>query len=113
MRKSGRQSRNLHDAMVARLARSTLKDRFSVAFNAETSHWEISFNKLAEDDFNAIFGVPVRVASTNWDLGDSAEDGHRTIRLKNLTGSQARDFTRAVAMRFRIRTDSPLSNAAV
>jgi hypothetical protein len=108
MRKAGRQSSNLHDAMVARLARSTLKDRFSVAFNAETSHWEISFNKLAEDEFNVIIAVPVRLAPTNWDISDQSQTGYRDIRIRGLTGSLVRDFTRAVAVRFQNRKPTRL-----
>ena len=43
-----RESRNLHDAMVARLASSTLRNRFNVDFNeaarfqGRTNHSEIS-----------------------------------------------------------------------
>ena len=95
-----RESRNLHDAMVARLASSTLRNRFNVDFNEETSHWEISFNRLSEDEFNVIFAVRLRV-STNWHLGGNS--GHRTIRIIGIPGSQARDFARAVAARFQGR----------
>jgi len=103
----GHESRNLRDAMVARFTRSTLRDRVSVDFNTETSHWEIGFSRLSEDEFNALFAVPFRLAPTTWELGDKSESGHRAIRIRGLTGSQARDFARAVAALFRIRTDSP------
>lgn len=107
-----RESRNLYDAMAARLARSTLRDRFSVAFNAETSHWEIGFNKLSKDEFKAILAVPVRVAPANWDFGGNAENGQRAIRIRGLTGSQARDFTGPWQCGFKIENDLPLSNAS-
>lgn len=97
-----RGSRNLHDAMVARLANSPLRNRFKANFNEETSHWEISFSRLSEDEFNLIFAIRLRLASTHWHL--SGNSGHRTIRIIGLTGSQTRDFTRAVALRFRIKS---------
>jgi hypothetical protein len=103
----GHESRNLRDAMVARFARSALRDRVSVDFNTETLQWEISFSGLSEDEFNALFAVPFRIVPTTWELGDNSESGHRVIRIRGLTGSQARDFARAVTARFRIRTDSP------
>ena len=107
----GHESRNLRDAMVARLASSTLRDRFSVDFNAETSHWEISFNKLSEAELNDIFAVPFRLVP-DWGLGHNSEPGHRAIRIRGLIGSQAREFARAVTALFRIRGDSPLSNTS-
>jgi hypothetical protein len=94
-----RGSRNLYDAMVARLTRSTLRHRFDINFNEETLRWEISFNQLSEEEFNLIFLVRLRAASSRWRLGGNS--GHRTIRIIGLTGGQARDFSRAVALRFR------------
>lgn len=100
MRKAGHEPLNLRNAMVAQLAGSTLRDRFTIEFNAETSHWEISVFNLSEDELNGLFAVPFRLAPTKWNLG--VELDHRAIRIRGLTGSQARDFTRAVRARFRI-----------
>src|SRR5260370_9152903 len=91
---------NLHDAMVARLASSTLRNRFKVDLNEETSHWEISLSRLSEDEFKVIFAVRLRVASTNWRLVGNS--GHTPVRITGLTSSQAPALARTVSLRFRI-----------
>jgi hypothetical protein len=96
------QLRNLHDALVAYLASSTLKKRCTVGFSPETSRWIISFEKLSEGEFNDISNVASRLGldSTQWDVTGTSED-NKTIRIAGLTSTQARDFARAVATQFK------------
>jgi hypothetical protein len=95
-----RGSSTLHEAMGARLARTSLRDRFSIGLNPETLHWVISFNDLTETEFNIILQVPAlqKPESTQWDVGKEAG---KVIRVANLTDTQAREFVSAVATRFR------------
>jgi hypothetical protein len=108
----GHELRNLHDALVTYLTSSTLKNRFTVGFNPETSHWVIGFEKLSETEFKDIFSVASRLGldPTQWHVSGNSEERQRTIRIVGLTSTLARDFIRAVALRFKIRTASPLSN---
>ena len=95
-----RGSSTLHEAMVARLAHSRLRDRFSIGLTPETLRWVISFNNLSEAEFSIILEVPAlqRSDSTQWDVGDEAG---KAIRVTNLTDTQAREFVSAVATRFK------------
>jgi len=106
MRKAGHESRNLRDAIVAVLAKSTLKNRFNLDLNLETAHWDIGFDNLSEDEFKAIFPLAFRAGPIQWDLGDS-QNCRKAIRVFRLTNTRARDFARAVAKQFRVRTESP------
>ena len=101
----GHELRNLHDAIVAYLTSSTLRDRFTVGFNPETSRWVISIEKLSESEFNDTFNVSSRLGldPTQWDVGGISEERHRTIRIAGLASTQARDFARAVAAHFQGR----------
>lgn len=103
----GHELRNLHDTIVAYLAGSTLRDRFTVGFNPETSRWVISLEKLSESEFNDIFNISSRLGldPAQWDVGGNSEERHRTIRIAGLTSTQARDFARAVAHVFRVAPD--------
>jgi hypothetical protein len=95
-------SRNLHDVMVAILAKSLLKGRFSLELDPQTSHWDIGFNDLSEDEFRSIFPFAFRAGPIKWDLGNS-ENSHKAIRVSYLTNTQSRDFARAVAARFQVK----------
>jgi len=94
--------RNLHDAIEVRLAGSRLKDRFSVGFNPETSRWVISFEKLSQKEFNEISNASSRLGldPTQWDVGGNSKERRKTVRIVGLTTTNARDFARAVAVRF-------------
>lgn len=85
-----------------RLAGTRLKDRFSVGFNPETSRWVISFEKLSQKEFNQISDVSSRLGldSTQWDVSGNLKECRRTVRIAELTTTNARDFARAVAARF-------------
>jgi hypothetical protein len=89
--------------MVHRLTNSTLRNRFSVGFNPETSRWNISFHNLSDDEFNIILGIRSQLGSnlTKWDLGGTLGEAQQAIRAERLTNTQARGFTHAVAARFR------------
>jgi hypothetical protein len=104
--------RILNDALVIYLKRSTLKNRFAVGFNPEISRWVISLDKLSETEFNDIFTLSSRLGldSTQWDISGNADEPLRTIRIAGLTNTQARDLVRAVALRFKSRAISRLSN---
>jgi hypothetical protein len=95
-----RGSPTLHEAMVARLARTSLRDRFSIGLNPETLRWVISFENLSETEFNNVLEVPTlqRPESAQWDVGKEAG---KAIRVANLTDTQAREFVSAVATRFK------------
>ncbi len=95
-----RGSSTLHEAMVARLARSALRDKFNIGLNPETLRWVISFNNLSETEFNTVLNVPAlqRSNSSQWDVGTEAG---KAIRVANLTDTQARELVSAVAMRFK------------
>jgi len=92
----------LHDAIVARLRSSILKNRFSLGFNPETIRWVLSFQSLSDGEFDVISGMPFRLGcnSVQWDVAESSEGGHKTIRVGGLTDTQAREFVSAVAARF-------------
>ena len=100
--------RNLHDALVTYLTGSTLRAKFTVGFNPETSRWLISFGKLSETEFDDILNISSRLGldSTQWDVSGNPGDRERTIRIADLTNTQAREFARAVAARFQIRIDT-------
>jgi hypothetical protein len=105
MRQHEARLRNLHDAIVARLRGSTLRDRFSVGFNPETLRWVISFQSLSDAEFDVISDMPFRLGSNSvqWDIAENSEGGHKTLRVGRLTDTQAREFVSAVAARFRGR----------
>jgi hypothetical protein len=103
MRQGEARIRNLHDAIVARLQASKLRNRFSVGFNPETLRWVIGFQRLSDAEFDLISGVPSRFNShsVQWDVAENSEGGHKTIRVGGLTDTQAREFVSAVATRFK------------
>jgi hypothetical protein len=94
--------RNLHEALSLQLTNSTLKDRFSVGFNPQSSRWTISFNKLSDSEFKLILDIlsRLRSGSTQCDVGGS-DDAQKTTRVGGLTNTQAREFAHALATRFR------------
>jgi len=103
MRQHAARLRTLHDAIVARLRNSLLKDRFTVGFNPETLRWVIGFQSLSDAEFDVISGMPFRLGlnSVRWDVAENAEGGHKTILVEGLTDTQAREFVSAVATRFK------------
>ena len=95
-----RRPRILHEAMVARLTRSTLKDRFSVGLNPETFRWAINQNSLSETELNTILDVPAiqKLESSQCDV---VKEPGKTIRIANLTDTHVREIVNAVATRFK------------
>jgi hypothetical protein len=103
MRQHAARLRTLHDAIVARLRNSLLRDRFSVGFNPETLRWVIGFQSLSVVEFDLISGMPFRLGSKSvqWDVVENAEGGRKTILVGGLSDTQAREFASAVATRFK------------
>jgi hypothetical protein len=103
MRQSEARLRNLHDAIIARLQRSRLKNRFSVGFNQETLRWLLEFESLAENELDGIFDLSVRVCSDRAEQGAAAhsDEGHKAVYVSGLTSTEVRDLARAVARHFR------------
>jgi hypothetical protein len=105
MRKREARLRNLHDAIVARLQGSRLKNRFSVGFNQETLRWLLEFESLAEDELDAIYDLSIRVCSDRAEQGALAhsDEEHKAVHVSGLTNTEVRDLARAVARQFRAR----------
>jgi hypothetical protein len=93
---------NLHDAIVARLESSRLKNRFSVGFNQETLRWILDFERLSDNELDAIFNLSFHVCSDrNQSSAAVASDAeHRAVHMTGLTSTEVRDVARAVATQF-------------
>src|SRR5207302_8888378 len=94
MRQHAARLRTLHDAIVARLRNSLLKDRFTVGFNPETLRWVIGFQSLCDAEFDVISGMPFRLGlnSFQWDVAENAEGGDKTILVEGLKDTQEGEF---------------------
>jgi len=103
MRQHETRLRNLHDAIVARLEKSRLKNRFSVGFNQETLRWLLEFERLSDAELNTIRDLSVRVCPdrTRGNAVAQADDEHKAVHMAGLTSTELRDFARAVAVHFR------------
>jgi hypothetical protein len=103
MRQREARLRNLHDAIVARLQSSRLKNRFSVGFNQETLRWILDFERLSDNELDAIYNLSFHVCSDrNYSSAAVAHSDaeHRAVHTTGLTSTEVRDLARAVATQF-------------